>query len=784
MHSNNRLTPALRALALGLLGIAAASAHPSNRPDAPPPSPATTGDGGHIAEHIQRRPLTADQRRPLPATRDHLRTDYDRPMPARAKGGCDVDSFASASGATLVSTVKGATTGCINQLFSVGGAVGAQVFAESKMVTIANAIHADAASYPGNNDGRMLQLVMFMRAGYFVQWYNPEVGDYGTALNTAIGAALNAFVANPRFGDVNEAHGEVLAEFVTLIDSAGQNAGHIGTVRAILDNYGPSHHPHWYMKNAVNNAFTVLFRGHYLDEFRAAVQVSPGLGLLDSLVAFVDDNKAADIGSDREYMLHNAAGELARFLNPGPWYGYPATFHNVVHPRVKSILDQFGISGPGAGIYVRMAGVVVYYDMDHCAYFGLCDFIDDLEAQVLPPAHARECSATLKVRSQALTSQQLDWVCAEVAGQEAYFHVQAQTGGVPVADDHNDRLEMVIFHSSTDYETYSGTLFGNDTNNGGMYLEGDPSVPGNQARFLAYEAEWLRPQFEVWNLTHEYIHYLDGRFNWHGAFWDLPLEAPAPSIWFIEGFAEYMSYSYRNLVYGSAVNQAQAPDRYTLSQVLDTTYSHDTSRIYQWGYLASRFMFERHRNDIAAMFALTRVGDYSPGYRNWLNGLRNIYDTEFRAWLVCFAGNNGNTANCGGDTPQPPAPLFADGFEGDDQEPPEIGECPLAAEGRLDNDCKIGNLSAAHSGARVWLSVYIPAGVTELRIRMSGGSGDGDLYYRAGNWPGDSTYDLSSTQPGNEEALTVPQPASGWSYLMLKPKSASFAGVEVSAHWH
>ena len=160
------------------------------------------------------------------------------------------------------------------------------------------------------------------------------------------------------------------------------------------------------------------------------------------------------------------------------------------------------------------------------------------------------------------------------------------------------------------------------------------------------------------------------------------------------------------------------------------------------------------------------------------------YDTEFRAWLVCFASNNGNTASCGGTPPQPTTSIFADGFEGDAPSPPEIGECPRADENRLDNGCKISHLSAAHAGARVWLSVYMPAGVTELQIRMRGGTGDADIFHRAGSWPNDSTYDHASTQPGNEETLTIPQPASGWNYLMLKPKSASFESVEVSTHWH
>ena len=759
---------------------------------APPPRPApmavATGSALAPAQapaHVQQRALSAAERPPLPATRTHLRVDYDRPTLALARAAdanasCDAATFANASGAALVGAVKAATVECINSLFSVSAAVGAQLFGEAKMVTIANAMASDAPSYPGSNAGSMLQLVVYLRAGYYLQWYNSDVvGDYGPALTAAIQPALDGFVANAHFADVNDSHGEVLAEFVTLIDSAGDNARQIGTVRGILSRYGASHQPYWYMQAAVNNVFTVLFRGHYLDEFRAAVQVAPDSGLLDTLAAFVVDNQA-DIGSEREYLLQNAAAELARFLNPGPWYGYPSAFHDFVHPKAKAVLDQFVLGGHGSGVYVRMAGVIDYYDHDHCSYFSLCSFADDLEELILPPANARDCSATLRVRSQALTAQQLDWVCARVGGEEGYFHAQAQTGNVPVADDHNSRLEMVIFHSSTDYETYSGTLFGNDTNNGGIYLEGDPSDPANQARFLAYEAEWLRPTFDVWNLTHEYIHYLDGRFNWHGGFGDYPLDAPNAAVWFIEGFAEYMSYSYRTLVYADAVDEAANPDKFTLAQLFDTEYSTDYARTYQWGYLASRFMFERHRDDITALFAVTRVGNYTPGYAAWLNPLRSAYNAEFRAWVVCFAAGNGDTSDCGGTPPQGDV-IFANGFDG--APPVELPECAQAADGRLDNGCRISGLAAPREVDRVWLTILVPAGVGSLTFTTSGGSGDADLYHKAGGWPDTGDYDHASTLPGNDETITVTNPTPGWHYLMLKPKSAAFADVTISATW-
>jgi microbial collagenase len=733
------------------------------------------------AAHVQAERVEWDRRPPLPSSREHLRNSYDSPQLSHARnapaGTCDIAGFAGASGSALVAKVRAADASCFYSggLFDVTGTTAGQIFAEAKMVTIANAMQADSATYPGSDANNMLELVLFLRAGLYVQYYDSaDVGTYGAAWTNAIRPALNAFVASSHFQDANDSHGAVLAEFVTLIDSAGENANQLDTVRGILDRYGPAWAGFYSMKAATNNVFTVLFRGHYRADFQALVQAG-GSGVLDTLVNFVNDNKVADVGSDREYLLQNAAGELGRFTQ------YTATtFHDtLVHPKVKSILDEFAMTGPGAGIYVRIGSVTDYFDHVHCAYFGLCTFAQDLEGIVLPPANARDCGPTLRVRSQALSSAQLDTVCSTVGGEEGYFHTTAQTNNVPVADDHNTKLEMVIFHSSTDYETYSGIIFGNDTNNGGIYLEGNPSDPANQARFLAYEAEWVRPTFEVWNLTHEYIHYLDGRFNWYGGFGDYPLTAPYSAVWYIEGFAEYMSYSYRNLVDSGAVGEAANPDTYTMAQLFDNTYeADDQARTYYWGYMATRFMFERHRDLITSLYAIARPGTYDPGYHTWLDAIRTSYNTEFRAWVVCFATNNGDTSSCGGSAPDK---IFANGFDGTGGG--AIPECTSANAGQLDNGCKRSNLGAATASDRVYLTALLPAGQNALHLDMSGGTGDADIYVRAGAWPTESVFDAAPQLVGSDESVTIANPASGWFYIMLKPHVDSFGGVQVAASW-
>ena len=76
-------------------------------------------------------------------------------------------------------------------------------------------------------------------------------------------------------------------------------------------------------------------------------------------------------------------------------------------------------------------------------------------------------------------------ICQNLTVQEASFpQLFATNATIPVADDQNTDLEVVIFSSYTDYDNYAGHFFGISTNNGGMYLEGVPWTDNNQVALL------------------------------------------------------------------------------------------------------------------------------------------------------------------------------------------------------------------------------------------------------------------------------------------------------------
>lgn len=720
------------------------------------------------AGHADRAAIEAADRAPLSASKDALRRDYDEPgsanpshpapsmkAAARAKAksagiaavaACNVTDFTSRTGSALVQQVKASTTDCVNTLFGVKGNDGYLAFREAQMVTIADALRDTSASYPGDSSTGMPQLVLFLRAGYYVQYYDPStVGSYGPALNTAIRGGLDAFFGSSHAFDVTDANGETLSEAVTLIDSAVQNARYLYVVKRLLASYNSSYNSSWYMLNAVNNVYTVTFRGHQVPEFVQAVEADPSLltALHDFASAHLDL-----LGTDRSYLTSNAGRELGRFLQE-------TSLRDRTAPLAAALLKQSSITGRTAALWVGVAEMTDYYDRANCAYYDTCNLADRLKSAVLPVDYT--CSDSIRIRAQEVSTADLAASCTSLRNQDAYFHGITRDSG-PVSEDRNSAIEVVVFDSSTDYQTYAGAIFGINTNNGGMYLEGDPSAEGNQPRFIAYEAEWVRPAFQIWNLNHEYTHYLDGRFNMYG---DFGAGLTTPTIWWVEGFAEYVSYSYRNVTYDAAISQA-AKRTYTLRTLFDTTYENaDQTRIYNWGYLAVRYMLQSHRADVDRLLGFYRTGDWNAARTLLTSTIGSRYDADWNSWLTaCGAGDCGSIGT-------PPV----------DQGP----ECTAADTRQLDKDCKRSGLTAT-AGNYAYLYIYVPAGTTELKITAAGGTGDGDLYYNANGWAMVSSYTSRATGAGNEHTLTVPNPKAGINYISMYA-AQGFGGVSVSTRY-
>ncbi len=99
----------------------------------------------------------------------------------------------------------------------------------------------------------------------------------------------------------------------------------------------------------------------------------------------------------------------------------------------------------------------------------------------------------------------------------------------------------------------------------------------------------------------------------------------------------------------------------------------------------------------------------------------------------------------------------------------------------LQNGVARTGLSAA-TGAALNYTMVVPAGATNLRFVIAGGSGDADLYVRFGSAPTTSSYDCRPYTNGNSENCPIATARAGTYYVMVRGYAA-FSGLSLTGSY-
>ncbi len=259
--------------------------------------------------------------------------------------------------------------------------------------------------------------------------------------------------------------------------------------------------------------------------------------------------------------------------------------------------------------------------------------------QVLSNVH--HCADNIVLRYQTMSAQDISDSCKLLLDTQERFHGMFKRQHKPLLHDNNTVLRANIYAGRDDYVKYVTKHFDVPSNNGGMYLEGLPHLENNSAEYVAY----LRDG-KVWNLNHEFVHYLDGRFNTYGDYCSPPHDnhygpeycpTPAPEppylIWWGEGLGEYVAHLNDN----EGALKLAGDKTYQLSELFyNNSANWDTKRIYRWGYLAVRYMMENQRDKVETMLFHVRRGDYSR-YQKIVKDWGTSMDSDFHRWLDTVA---------------------------------------------------------------------------------------------------------------------------------------------------
>lgn len=667
--------------------------------------------------------------------------------PAPTPACKDMTTMANYSGAALANyLVSLPDPECTYGLFSLTAAQGTGIYSANNLNAVASRFAQEATSYNASNIA-LVNLTLYLRAGYYLASGN-TIPAPSSSVMTSLRAPIKQLIDGNVLYASNAAWSNTASEVFKLITNLNDEAYYLPSVKNVFVRFtNTASNPNASngllqssAAGAFTGALTVMFYAH---DRANATSIIQDISYPTALNNFVVNNKAALLNTSSAYQLNDAENEAFRFMKY-------ATLLPSVKPMVKNQLATSSMTGTDSDLWLNAASAVEYYDSTNCAEYGTCNYKTQLANIVLKTSYT--CSPTIKIRAQDMTAAQLQDSCNILGAEEGYFHTMLVSNQQPVANDNNKSLELVVFDDYTNYSKYAGVLFGIATDNGGMYLEGNPADVNNQARFIAHEASWLRPAFSVWNLEHEYVHYLDGRFDMAG---DFNAGVEKPTIWWIEGVAEYLSHKNN---YQEAIDAAKV-GTYKLSTIFGNTYSMSdyVARAYRWGYMAVRFMNEKHRSDVDAIVAKFRVGDYA-GYQTYMANIGTKYDAEFAAWV--------QSATVAGEPPLPTTPVVS------------LPACSSTSQ--LGKNCSIRNLS---SSTQAYAYIMVPAGTKNMKIYTNGGTGDVDLYVKKGSYPTTSSYDAASLKAGNNENVLFASPtANTWYYIVLKAKQP-FSGVNLNASY-
>lgn len=100
---------------------------------------------------------------------------------------------------------------------------------------------------------------------------------------------------------------------------------------------------------------------------------------------------------------------------------------------------------------------------------------------------------------------------------------------------------------------------------------------------------------------------------------------------------------------------------------------------------------------------------------------------------------------------------------------------PPPADIKLENGVPVSNLSDTRGNERYYY-VDVPAGKSLLSVKMSGGTGDADLYVQYGQRPTTTVYQCRPYTSGNNETCNFNLPQAGKYYVMLRAY-ANYNGV-------
>jgi hypothetical protein len=518
---------------------------------------------------------------------------------------CQLEVFKNGTISAKIAAIAELSDGCIGDNFWTDSALTRSLYTTEFAIALAEQITRAAPEYQAQEHSGMQQWLQVLRASFYLADGNAaySLDPASSVIRQAVVHALKAVSLSPGWFSSTPYHlANVMYEWLYLVFNLQLQAELFGELTGLLDGIDERFPMHrGWLKN-VWIIFDVFSRPNSASNLEQLIAADEKFLLRVRRWAF--DRKALAVV---DYLPH---GPLHWLANYG--LGYTA-ITNEAQALAREALSQFPTKT--SWFMTLVSGYQFQLQCEAiAAQYCQAQYRSELLAEFYP--HTYRFDEGRFVVHTALDESVVQGLFNASQQVKAQFFRKTQNNQ-PVADDSTEFLTIYVAHSIRDYADYQYFLFGLPSDNGGIYIEQD-------ATFYTYQRTTADSIYSLEELfRHEYVHYLEARYQIHGQFGENPFHDSPYRQWEVEGLGEYLSGAtqYEGVLKRTSLLDGFSNNPSSWMTVPQIVTAKDGFAVYPYGMMLHSYLNDRHPAQYQKMFSLIRNNDiagYNALIESWL----------------------------------------------------------------------------------------------------------------------------------------------------------------------
>ncbi|MES1052541.1 collagenase [Bacillus thuringiensis] len=507
---------------------------------------------------------------------------------------------------------------------------------DNRMQAIIDKLAEQGQAYTKDDSKGIETLVETLRAAFYLGFYHDELSKLNErSYHDKCLPALKTIAKNPNFKLGTPEQNKVISSYGMLIGNASADVEVIQYAGEVFKQYNDNLAT-FIEDYTKGNAVHELMKG--IDYDIQTYMYSTGKEAKDTMWYRNIDSFINEI--NRFALIGTVTDENGWLINNGIYYaGRLGKLHSTPTKGQQVVTDAMRIYPYlGEQYFVAAEQITTNYGgVDtNGKTINLDQIREDGKKKYLPKTYTFDDGAIVFKAGDKVSEEKIKrlyWAAKEVRSQ-FYRTVGSDK---PLESGHADDVATMVIYNSPDEYQFNRQLYGYETNNGGIYIEGSGT-------FFTYERT---PEQSIYSLEelfrHEFTHYLQGRYEVPGLWGQGEMYQNERLTWFEEGNAEFFAGATRldsvvprkSIIGGLSNDPAK---RYTASQTLNAKYG--TWDFYNYSFALQSYMYNKRPEMFDKVHDLIRANDVSSydAYRATLSK-DNKLNEEYQSYMQMLIDN-------------------------------------------------------------------------------------------------------------------------------------------------